>query len=135
MRIGALIFMMLWNWTLGNHSVIAQRGTVQARIMNGYTGLIFDQNGAPIISGNQQSYSIDIHDSRTLVLEIAAPARTPLMIQIQPITEILNPSAAPHLPFLLPGKRPSATRASTMNEWQDGKPFHWIPTKTTFNLK
>jgi len=33
---------MLWNWTLGNHYLIAQRGTVQARIMNGYTGLIFD---------------------------------------------------------------------------------------------
>ena len=110
MRIGALIFMMLWNWTLGNHSVIAQRGTVQARVMNGYTGLIFNQIGAPIISGNQQSYNITIHDSRTLVLEIAAPARTPLMIQIQPITEILNHTNSP------PSSIPFAWEAAFCNE-------------------
>ncbi len=110
MRLWVFIFMVLWNWIFGNHSAIAQRGAVQARIMNGYSGLIFNQIGAPMISGNHQSYSITIHDSRALVVEIAAPARTPLMIQIQPITEILNPSAAP------PSSIPFAWEAAFCNE-------------------
>lgn len=95
MRIWFFMLMMLWYWTSGSNSAQAQSGTIQARVMNGYNGLIFDQVGAPIVSGNQQSYSIQIQDSRTLVVEIEAPARTPLMIQIQPVTEVWNYSALP----------------------------------------
>ncbi len=102
MRVWVFLLIMLWHWTGGDNFALAQRGTVRARIMNGYAGLIFDQVGTPIVSGNQQSYSIAIHDSRTLVLEIAAPARTPLMIQIQPVTEVWNYSALPptSIPFV-----------------------------------
>ncbi|MFM8512818.1 MAG: hypothetical protein ACKOBI_03615, partial [Bacteroidota bacterium] len=50
------------------------------------------------------------HDSRTLVVEIAAPARTPLMIQIQSVAEIWNNSAAP------PSSIPFAWEAAFCNE-------------------
>ena len=110
MKIWAPFVIVLWNWALVFNSAIAQRGAVQARIMNGYTGLIFNQAGSPIISGNQQSYSIAINDSRTLVVEIAAPARTPLMIQIQPVTDIRNHSALP------PSSIPFAWEAAFCNQ-------------------
>jgi hypothetical protein len=79
----------------------AQGGSVQTRLMNAYHGLIFDQPGQPIVSGNQQSYNIQILDPRTLVLEIAAPPRTPLMVQIQSVQQLWNHAVSPaeSIPF------------------------------------
>lgn len=91
---------MLWNFLSSDCTILAQ-GTVQARMVNGFSGLIFDQIGSPIVSGNQQSYHINIQDARTLVMEISAPERTPLFIQIQPIQQIINSVTNPasSLPF------------------------------------
>lgn len=106
MKIIAIILVLLWN----GRSVLAQSRAVQARVMYGYSGLIFNQIGTPIVSGNQQTYSINILDPRTLVVEIAAPTRTPLMVQIQPIQEIWNNSASP------PAFVPFAWEAAFCNE-------------------
>ena len=86
---------------LSHRDLHAQGGLVQTRIMNAYRGLIFDQPGQPIVSGNQQSYNIQILDPRTLVLEIAAPPRTPLMVQIQSVQQIWNHAVSPaeSIPF------------------------------------
>lgn len=95
MNVHLLGLVCLWNLGWHNSSGLAQSSNVRTRLMNGYTGLIFDQIGSPIVSGNQQSYHINIQDSRTLVVEISAPARTPIMIQIQPIHELWNSGISP----------------------------------------
>jgi len=74
---------------------------IQARLAPGYNGLSFNQPGFPIVSGNQQAYQIPLYDSRTQVVEIVAPSRTPLLIQINSPQELWNLQVYPaeSLPF------------------------------------
>jgi hypothetical protein len=99
MKTALVICVLLWNLVCNRCTALAQ-GSVRTRLINGYTGLIFDQIGNPIVSGSQQSHSINIHDARTLVVEISAPEKTPLLVQIQPIQEIMNLALSP--PSLIP---------------------------------